>query len=143
MTEKKLSLGSKRSSYWAWPGPVDLYPGLILAAAWIPVLIFARHSELVLASMLALSICALVALKAVERVWPPRTLWGARTAWGVRIGAAIVGWWLFIAVLARADRFIAFIALAGYAALYVLCDYAAVRRARANGETNQDPATSN
>lgn len=143
MAIKTISSDGKRSNYWAWPGPADLYPGLILAAVWIPVLVFARRAELVLASMLALSICALVALKAVERVWPPRTLWGARTAWGVRIGAAIVGWWLFIAVLARADRFIAFIAVVGYAALYVLCDYAAVRRAWANGETNQDPATTN
>lgn len=41
--------------------------------------------------------------------------------WVVRIGAAVTAWWLFIDAPAQVSRFAA---VAVYAALYLLCEWA-------------------
>lgn len=122
MTIKATSRG-RRASYWAWPGPADLYVGLIFGAVWIPVLVFARQSGFVMASATALTICAGVVWQAIRGDWPLRIAWGART------GAAVAGGWLFVATPGYPGRFIA---VAIFAALYILCDRAASRRARSD-----------
>ncbi len=115
--------GGQSTSDWAWPGPAELYVILIFAAAWVVISLFGGKSGFVMATATALTICALMAYLAL-RQYPGRMT--PYIAWVVRIGAAVTAWWLFIDAPTQIIRFTA---VAIYAALYLLCEWAVWRRA--------------
>lgn len=122
MTTDMTIRSGQRSSYWAWPGPADLYVVLLLGIAAFLVAHFLGKSEFAMALMTALIICFCPAYQTLRR-GPAK--WTPYAAWVVRVGAAAAGYWLFIATPTPVGRFIA---SAIYATAYVLCDWAAWHR---------------
>ncbi|MGC2162627.1 MAG: hypothetical protein WA634_12005 [Silvibacterium sp.] len=122
MTTEAANPEARHGNILAWIGAANL----IVLAAWIPILIFARNSAIVMASAGALTICFCLAWTAFRGDYIEK--WTPSMAWRVRIGAAILGVWLFISTPTLAGRFAA---VAIYAALYVLCERAIWRRKRA------------
>jgi hypothetical protein len=136
MTTKATTRSGQRSSYWAWPGPADLYVTFLFAIAAFLVAHFFGKSEFAMASMTAVTICICLAYTALRGNNLDK--WTPYIAWVMRIAAAGTGWWLFTATPTQAGRFTA---VALYAVLYVLCERAVWRRGRAEQNTNHNLAT--
>jgi hypothetical protein len=126
MTTLPPNRNRPRPAYWAWPGPANLYVGLIAIALWIPVLVYGRNSGFVLASATAVTICASLALGAIRRGYGQ---WSQNIAWVIRIGAAITGFWLYTATPNQPWRLIL---VPMYVLLYIVCEMAVWRRVRAD-----------
>jgi hypothetical protein len=114
----------RRSSFWGWPGPAQLYLILICAAIWAPISFFGGRSDFSMAMATAVAVCVGVAYQVLQG---ESGKWTPYVAWVVRLGAAITGYWLFIAAPTRTSRFLAVII---YAVVYVICDWTAWHRAR-------------
>ena len=130
MTASATSSPKQRTSLWAWHGPAGVYVDAIIAAVWIPILIFGRKSAFIMASATALTLCASLAYSALKGTDLDR--WTPFVTWAIRLAALVVGLWLFAVTPAHAGRFIAVVA---YVVLYVACDRAVSRRARASRES--------
>lgn len=126
MTTVNRNRTSRRRSYWAWPGPINLYIHLIAMACWVPVLIYGRQSSFVMASATAITICVSLAWGAIR---PGRGRWNQSIAWVIRTGAVAAGVWLYLATPDQPWRFVLILM---YAVLYVVCEMAVWRRLRSD-----------
>jgi hypothetical protein len=114
--------GGNRASFWAWPGPADVYFIALCAAVWLVFTLIFRKSEFAMAAATAAAICASPAWQASRGV---NGRWNAFGAWVLRIGGLITACWLWRAA-ASAPRGAA--AVAVFVVIYAVCEAAAARR---------------
>ncbi|MFZ0661789.1 MAG: hypothetical protein WAM66_03790 [Acidobacteriaceae bacterium] len=136
MAAKAKPRRGHRTSYWAWPGPADIYVMVPVAVAAFLAAHFFGKSEFAMSVTAALMICTWLAYAALGG--KDLDKWTPFLAWVIRAAAAVTGWWLFTAAPTLAGRFAAVIL---YAALYVLCEWAVWRRVRAEQNANHNFAT--
>jgi hypothetical protein len=121
MTAETTTHGTHNAGIRKW-----LDGDLIALLAWLPVLLFAKKSALILPVASALTLCFGLAWTAFRGQYLEK--WPRSMAWRLRIGAAVIGGWLFLVTPTLAGR-IAAVTL--YAILYIVCERAVWRRFRA------------